>query len=550
MALTIGLAKTRGFRILFSQLGLNQDAQQEAAKALVKIARNHGGEISAVNSPLTRLTRSHATVIVFREPVLQGPEFCHNKPLYVEASIEGLKIVEGDPSYHLLLGRPWIHLHQCVPSTLHQCIKSNFRGKEIEIQGVRAPFEAAESHLIDAALFDELAPPGSSQLELEHVVALQGYRETDRVIGTPRPIEAFKRPRNRSDNGVEKEYLPNGETTDEGNQIQDAPKELQDTPKHQESELEEINLGEEGEISVGQFLGFKVHKGGVSADQSKIDVILRVKPLTNIKEAQQLLGKLGYIRRFIPAMGELIGPFRALLKGRSDFAWTKEHQDTFERIKQVMSFVQVMSPPTPRQPWKLYIAVTEQAISGLIAQEIKGQEHPVCYWSRVLKDVEKRYPKQGRYCLALAYAAQKYRHYFQAHTIEIVHPTKLRSQALADMLAACSEEQKEDLTEELPGEMPDVNACFPCTNNEAEYEALILGLHMAEELGVKRLRIRGDSNLVIKQLKGQFGAKEESLAMYKEEALRLLEMFEEVEALHMPRVENKHVDALATLGFK
>ncbi|KAJ1403359.1 Aspartic peptidase domain superfamily [Sesbania bispinosa] len=199
-ALTLGLAKTRSFRILFSQLGLNHDAQREAAKALMGIVKNHGGEVSAVNAPLTRLARSHATAIVFREPTFQGEGFCHNKPLYVEATVEGLRlrralvdngsgvnilptyilrkmnvprsrlrvsditlstfhgepvesmgcvnvvlelgpiktvntfhIVERDPSYHLLLSRPWIHLHQCVPSTLHQCIKSNFKGKDIEI---------------------------------------------------------------------------------------------------------------------------------------------------------------------------------------------------------------------------------------------------------------------------------------------------------------------------------------------------------------------------------------------------------------------------------
>ncbi|KAJ1406984.1 Aspartic peptidase domain superfamily [Sesbania bispinosa] len=277
-ALAAGLAKTRSFRILFGQLGLDHDAQQEAAKALVGIIKNHGGELSATNAPLTRLARSHATAIVFREPMLQGVEFCNNKPLYIESSIEGVRvrhalvdngsgvnilplhlfrmlnipchrlrasdiilstfhgepvelggcinavlevrpiksvnafrIVYGDRNYHLLLGRPWIHLHQCIPSTLHQCIKSNFKGKEIEIQGVRAPFEASESHLIDVALFDKLAPPGSSHLEMEHVIALQGHRRIREARGSTRPTEAFKRPRSRTENGMAKEYLPNGE---------------------------------------------------------------------------------------------------------------------------------------------------------------------------------------------------------------------------------------------------------------------------------------------------------------------------------------------------
>ncbi|KAJ1397122.1 hypothetical protein SESBI_32028 [Sesbania bispinosa] len=91
-ALAVGLSKMRGLCILFGQLGLHREAQQEAAKALVGIIKNHGGELGAINAPLTRLARSHTSAIVFREPVLQGLEFCHNKPLYVEASIEGLKV--------------------------------------------------------------------------------------------------------------------------------------------------------------------------------------------------------------------------------------------------------------------------------------------------------------------------------------------------------------------------------------------------------------------------------------------------------------------------
>ncbi|KAJ1408149.1 Retrotransposon gag domain [Sesbania bispinosa] len=251
-----GLTKTRGWRILFGQLGLGWDAQQEAVKALVKIAQNQGGELG----------RS------------QWPKFCHNHPLYVEANIEGIRVrralvdngsgvnilpsylfkmlnipkhrlrvsdvtlntfhgepvesrgcvnavlevgpiktvntfqvVDGDPSYHLLLGRPWIHLHQCIPSTLHQCIKSNFRGKKIEIPGVTTPFEATEAHLIDASLFNELAPPGSSRIHREQYVPLGGKGIVQERRNTLHQWSTPKRHRGGNNGGIQKEYMPNGE---------------------------------------------------------------------------------------------------------------------------------------------------------------------------------------------------------------------------------------------------------------------------------------------------------------------------------------------------
>ncbi|KAJ1417474.1 hypothetical protein SESBI_16527 [Sesbania bispinosa] len=104
-------------------------------------------------------------------------------------------------------------------------------------------------------------------------------------------------------------------------------------------------------------------------------------------------------------MGEFVGSLRGLLWGKNTFIWTKKHQQIFNKIKETLASMHVMSPPVPKKPLRLYIAITEQAISGLIAQEVEGQERPICYLNRVLKDVEARCAKQERYCLALAYTA-------------------------------------------------------------------------------------------------------------------------------------------------
>ena len=56
---------------------------------------------------------------------------------------------------------------------------------------------------------------------------------------------------------------------------------------------------------------------------------------------------------------------------------------------------------------------------------------------------------------------------------------------------------------------------FPYLNNTAEYEAYLTGLAMALEMGVKHLRVIGDSNLVVCQAKGSFSLKEPSLAPYR-----------------------------------
>lgn len=55
---------------------------------------------------------------------------------------------------------------------------------------------------------------------------------------------------------------------------------------------------------------------------------------------------------------------------------------------------------------------------------------------------------------------------------------------------------------------------FPCSNNATEYEAYLTGLTIALIMGIKHIRVLGDSNLVVSQVKGDFALSEPSLASY------------------------------------
>ena len=55
---------------------------------------------------------------------------------------------------------------------------------------------------------------------------------------------------------------------------------------------------------------------------------------------------------------------------------------------------------------------------------------------------------------------------------------------------------------------------FPATNNEAEYEVILMGLRLGRVFGVKHLLVQNDSKLVIGQIKGEYEAKEERMQKY------------------------------------
>ena len=88
---------------------------------------------------------------------------------------------------------------------------------------------------------------------------------------------------------------------------------------------------------------------------------------------------------------------------------------------------------------------------------------------------------------------------------------------------------------------------FPCSNNIGEYEAYLVGLAIAYEIGIKHLRVVGDSNLVVCQARGEFSLKEPSLAPYRALAQKLEAKFSTFEIKYAQRNENRYMDALATL---
>ena len=153
-----------------------------------------------------------------------------------------------------------------------------------------------------------------------------------------------------------------------------------------------------------------------------------------------------------------------------------------------MNHLPTLQAPVQGRPLLLYLASNAQAIGALPAQENDdGNEQPIYYMSRTLKDVETMYPRIERACLVVIYASQRLKRYFSSHQILLVtksHPIKallyqplltgriaqwlvllsqydiglrtpkaVKSQAIANLLAQFPGKEECSLSEEIPGEV-------------------------------------------------------------------------------------------------
>ncbi|KAK0589707.1 hypothetical protein LWI29_017611 [Acer saccharum] len=93
-----------------------------------------------------------------------------------------------------------------------------------------------------------------------------------------------------------------------------------------------------------------------------------------------------------------------------------------------------------------------------------------------------------------------------------------------------------------------IHCGFHATNNEAEYEALIAGLDLAKSLSVKIIKVRSDSQLVVRQVNGTYEARDQRMSAYLNKVKKLQSPFDEFSIEQIPRSENTRADALANLG--
>jgi ribonuclease HI len=107
-----------------------------------------------------------------------------------------------------------------------------------------------------------------------------------------------------------------------------------------------------------------------------------------------------------------------------------------------------------------------------------------------------------------------------------------------------------DGTVDPPAVLATVSECIGVTtNNVAEYRALIAGLEAARPFEPRRVVVRADSELVIRQLEGRYKVKSPHLRPLFEEARGMLAEFDEVDLGHVRREDNADADALVNAAL-
>ncbi|KAK4403042.1 hypothetical protein Sango_1044900 [Sesamum angolense] len=195
----------------------------------------------------------------------------------------------------------------------------------------------------------------------------------------------------------------------------------------------------------------------------------------------------------------------------------------------------ILVKPIPGDTLHLYLSSTSRAISSVLVREENGAQTPIYYISKVLNRVECRYPPIEKMALALVTTATKLRRLVKwaielsEYDISYIPRTTIKAQALADFVSEMIGTTQAEVPEERPwllhvdgsstaqgseagvvitspqGKDMEfaIKFDFKTSKNEAEYEALVLGMRMAQDVGASHLLAYSDSQLIVKQVNGE-----------------------------------------------
>ncbi|GJX85506.1 reverse transcriptase domain-containing protein [Tanacetum coccineum] len=217
-----------------------------------------------------------------------------------------------------------------------------------------------------------------------------------------------------------------------------------------------------------------------------------------IKEVHSLNGKLASLNRFLSKSAEKSMPLFKTLKKcikKSDFHWTPEAKQAFKQLKQHLSELPLLVATKPKEELIVYLSASNGAISAVLMTERGTVQTPVYFVSRVLQGPELNYTPMKKLVLSLVFVAKRLwrtitkikrhaggtQYHIPAKNVgERTDPGGLPYGSGAGLILTRPEGTKFTYT---------LRFLFTASNNKAEYEALIAGLRISAQMGVRNVQV-------------------------------------------------------------
>jgi len=159
-----------------------------------------------------------------------------------------------------------------------------------------------------------------------------------------------------------------------------------------------------------KLLGHVIDRDGTRPIGAKVKAIHNFK-ISSRADLHTFLGMTGYYSQYCKDYAEVSIPLRKLLHGKGPFSMDTEHEIAIIQLKNVLVSEPVLAHPDWDLPFQIHCDASNYAIGVVLCQIIDGKERVIGYYSRLLRDAEKKYNTTQKECLAVVWAVKKLRPY-------------------------------------------------------------------------------------------------------------------------------------------
>lgn len=171
------------------------------------------------------------------------------------------------------------------------------------------------------------------------------------------------------------------------------------------------------------FLGYHLKDGKVGINEDKVQAIKQILPPKNQTEVKSFLACVGYYRHILNTnLSEIEAPIIELLRKNTKFNWTSKCQESFEKIKEILSSKPVVESidETETHPLVIMSDASSTGLGGCLSILKDEILKPVAYFSRVLKTSEKNYSIYMKEFLALTECVKHFHFQVIGRTFNII----------------------------------------------------------------------------------------------------------------------------------
>jgi hypothetical protein len=173
----------------------------------------------------------------------------------------------------------------------------------------------------------------------------------------------------------------------------------------------------------GKFLGHLITTRCIKACPEKVEAIKKLRSPSTLKEVQSLNGKLASLSRYLSRLAKRTMPFLKTIQrciNKNDFKWTAEAEEAFNKIKEHIIHLPMLTAPEEGKELSLYLAAAPETISSVLMTERDKKQLPVFFVSKALAGAEINYAPMEKLVLALVHSARRLRRYFQAYQVQVL----------------------------------------------------------------------------------------------------------------------------------